>query len=117
MHYYARVGNGPIGDMYPDLADYGGIGFWATYFSTYGAVAPENIFNSTIGLASDYVANDPTTPAQIAALIPQLLAAGECSDPVGDCVVVAQTVLTINAAALPQIAGAGAVAGVAQSIQ
>ena len=116
MHYYARVGNGPIGDMYPDLADYGGIGFWATYFSTYGDVAPANIFNSTIGLATDYVANDPTTQAQIAAMIPQLLAAGECSDPVGDCVVVAQTILIGNAAALPQIAGAGAVAGVAQSL-
>ena len=116
MEYYARVGNGPIGEMFPDLAEYGGVGFWGTYFESYGAVAGDNISNATLGLASDYVANDPTTPAQIAALIPQLLAAGECSDPLGDCQVVAQTALTVNAAALPQIAGAGAVAGVAQSL-
>ena len=68
-----------------------------------------------IAAATDYVANDPTTPAQIAALIPQLLAAGQCTNPATDCVVLAQQVLVGNAAALPQIQGAGTVAGVNQS--
>ena len=115
LQYYSEVGKGPIGGMFPDLAGYGGIGFWATYFTTYGGVALDNITNGVIAAATDYVTNDPTTPAQIAALIPQLLAAGQCTNPAGDCVVLAQQVLVGNAAALPQIVGAGTVAGVAQS--
>ena len=115
MQYYSDVSKGPIGGLFPDLGGYGGLGFWATYFTTYGSVAVDNIFNGIIAAATDYVANDPTTPAQIAALIPQLLAAGQCTDPNTDCVVLAQQVLVGNAAALPQIQGAGTVAGVNQS--
>ena len=115
MQYYSDVSKGPIGGLFPDLGVYGGLGFWATYFTTYGSVAVDNIFNGIIAAATDYVANDPTTPAQIAALIPQLLAAGQCTDPNTDCVVLAQQVLVGNAAALPQIQGAGTVAGVNQS--
>ena len=115
MQYYSDVSKGPIGGLFPDLGVYGGLGFWATYFVTYGGVALDNITNGVISAAVDYVANDPTTPAQIAALIPQLLAAGQCTDPTGDCVVLAQQVLVGNAAQLPQIVGAGTVAGVAQS--
>ena len=65
--------------------------------------------------AIDYVGADPTTPAQIAALVPQLLAAGECTDPQGDCVVLAQAIIIGQAAELPQVVGAGYVAGVGQS--
>ena len=115
MHYYSDVSLGPIGALFPDLGGYGGLGFWATYFTTYGNVALDNITNGVISAATDYVANDPTTPAQIAALIPQLLAAGQCTDPVGDCVLLAQQVLVGNAAQLPQIVGAGTVAGVTAS--
>ena len=115
MQYYSDVSKGPIGGLFPDLGVYGGLGFWATYFVTYGNVALDNITNGVVSAAVDYVANDPTTPAQIAALIPQLLAAGQCTDPAGDCVALAQQVLVGNAAQLPQIVGAGTVAGVNQS--
>ncbi len=115
MQYYSDVSKGPIGGLFPDLGVYGGLGFWATYFVTYGNVALDNITNGIISAATDYVAADPTTPAQIAALIPQLLAAGQCTDPAGDCVALAQQVLVGNAAQLPQIQGAGTVAGVTQS--
>jgi hypothetical protein len=115
MQYYSDVSRGPIGGMFPDLAVYGGLGFWATYFTTYGGVALDNITASVTSAAIDYVTNDPTTPAQIAALIPQLIAAGQCVDPATDCAQLAQQVLVGNAAALPQIVGAGTVAGVAQS--
>ena len=115
MQYYSDVSKGPIGGMFPDLGGYGGIGFWATYFTTYGGVAVDNITNGVVSAAIDYVTNDPTTPAQIAALIPQLLAAGQCTDPATDCAQLAQQVLVGNAAQLPQIVGAGTVAGVAQS--
>ena len=115
MQYYSDVSLGPIGNLFPDLGVYGGLGFWATYFVTYGNVALDNITNGVVSAAVDYVANDPTTPAQIAALIPQLLAAGQCTDPAGDCVALAQQVLVGNAAQLPQIVGAGTVAGVNQS--
>ena len=115
MQYYSDVSKGPIGGMFPDLGGYGGLGFWATYFTTYGGVAVDNITNGVVSAAIDYVTNDPTTPAQIAALIPQLLAAGQCTDPATDCAQLAQQVLVGNAAQLPQIVGAGTVAGVAQS--
>ena len=115
MQYYSDVSKGPIGGMFPDLGGYGGLGFWATYFTTYGGVAVDNITNGVVSAAIDYVTNDPTTPAQIAALIPQLLAAGQCVDPATDCAQLAQQVLVGNAAQLPQIVGAGTVAGVAQS--
>ncbi len=115
MQYYSDVSKGPIGGMFPDLGGYGGIGFWATYFTTYGGVAVDNITNGVVSAAIDYVTNDPTTPAQIAALIPQLLAAGQCTDPATDCAQLAQQILVGNAAQLPQIVGAGTVAGVAQS--
>ena len=115
MQYYSDVSRGPIGGMFPDLGVYGGLGFWATYFTTYGGVAVDNITNGVVSAAIDYVTNDPTTPAQIAALIPQLIAAGQCVDPATDCAQLAQQVLVGNAAQLPQIVGAGTVAGVAQS--
>ena len=115
MQYYSDVSRGPIGGMFPDLGVYGGLGFWATYFTTYGGVALDNITNGVVSAAIDYVVNDPTTPAQIAALIPQLIAAGQCVDPATDCAQLAQQVLVGNAAQLPQIVGAGTVAGVAQS--
>ncbi len=115
MQYYSDVSRGPIGGMFPDLGVYGGLGFWATYFTTYGNVALDNITNGVVSAAIDYVANDPTTPAQIAALIPQLIAAGQCVDPATDCAQLAQQILVGNAAQLPQIVGAGTVAGVAQS--
>jgi hypothetical protein len=115
MQYYSDVSKGPIGAMFPDLGGYGGIGFWATYFTTYGGAAVDNITNGVVSAAIDFVANDPTTPAQIAALIPQLIAAGQCVDPATDCAQLAQQVLVGNAAQLPQIIGAGTVAGVAQS--
>jgi hypothetical protein len=115
MQYYSDVSRGPIGAMFPDLGGYGGIGFWATYFTTYGGAALDNITSAVTAAAIDYVTNDPTTPAQIAALIPQLIAAGQCTDPATDCAQLAQMILVGNAAALPQIVGAGTVAGVAQS--
>ena len=115
MQYYSDVSKGPIGGMFPDLGGYGGIGFWATYFTTYGGVALDNITAGVTSAAIDYVTNDPTTPAQIAALIPQLLASGQCTNPATDCAQLAQMILVGNAAALPQIVGAGTVAGVAQS--
>ena len=101
--------------MFPDLGGYGGIGFWATYFGAYGGALEGNIYDAILAGAIDYVSTDPNTPALIGALIPDLLAAGQCTDPTGDCVVLAQQVLVGQAAALPQVVGAGYVAGVGQS--
>ena len=115
FQYYSQVSKGPVGNMYPDLGGYGGIGFWATYFGAYGGNLEANIGDAVLAAAIGYVGADPTTPAQIAALIPDLLAAGQCTDPTGDCVVLAQQVLVGNAAALPQVLGAGYQNGVMAS--
>jgi outer membrane receptor protein involved in Fe transport len=115
LEYYGYAGAGPIGRMHPDLADYGGLNFWATYFVGYTGALEEEITNATIAAAVGYVGADPTTPAQIGALIPQLLAAGACTNPATDCLALAQQVLVGNAAALPQIQMAGVVNGVGAS--
>ena len=115
FQYYSQVSKGPVGNMYPDLGGYGGIGFWATYFGAYGGNLEANIGDAVLAAAIGYVGADPTTPAQIAALIPDLLAAGQCTDPTGDCVVLAQQILVGNAAALPQVLGLGYQNGVMAS--
>jgi len=115
FQYFAEVGKGPIGRMYPDLAGYGGLTFWGNYFGAYGLNLEDNIYDAVIAAAVGYVQTDPTTPAQIAALIPQLLAAGQCTNPATDCLQVAQMVLIGNAAELPQVVGAGYVNGVQAS--
>ena len=115
FQYYSQVSKGPVGNMYPDLGGYGGIGFWATYFGAYGGNLEANIGDAVLAAAIGYVGADPTTPAQIAALIPDLLAAGQCTDPAGDCVVLAQQILVGNAAALPQVLGLGYQNGVMAS--
>ena len=115
FQYYSDVSKGPVGGMYPDLAGYGGLGFWASYFSGYGANLEANIVTGVTNAAIDYVSNDPTTPAQIAALIPGFLANGLCTDPTGDCVVLAQQYLVGQAAQMPAVLGAGTVAGVGAS--
>ena len=43
LEYYSYVGAGPIGRMHPDLADYGGLNFWATYFVGYTGALEEEI--------------------------------------------------------------------------
>ena len=115
FQYYSDVSKGPVGGMYPDLAGYGGLGFWASYFSGYGANLEANIVTGVTNAAINYVATDPTTPAQIAALIPGFLAQGLCTDPAGDCVVLAQQYLVGQAAQMPAVLGAGTVAGVGAS--
>ncbi|MBA4730271.1 MAG: TonB-dependent receptor plug domain-containing protein [SAR86 cluster bacterium] len=109
--YFSDVGVGPIGRKFPDLAQYGGLGFWANYFGAYQAVGAQAIPAAILGAAVAYVGADPTTPAQIAALIPQLLASGACAD-VASCTALAQQVLVGNAAALPSVLFAGTTAGV-----
>ena len=115
FQYYGDVSKGPVGGMYPDLAGYGGLGFWASYFSGYGANLEANIVTGVTNAAINYVATDPTTPAQIAALIPGFLAQGLCTDPAGDCVVLAQQYLVGQAAQMPAVVGAGTIAGVGAS--
>ncbi len=115
FHYYSDVSKGPVGNMYPDLGGYGGLGFWGTYFGAYGGNLEDNIGDAILAAAIGYVGADPTTPDQIAALIPDLLAAGQCTDPNGDCVVLAQQLLIGNAAALPQVLGLGYQNGVMAS--
>ena len=43
FQYYSQVSKGPVGNMYPDLGGYGGIGFWATYFGAPKYVAQKPI--------------------------------------------------------------------------
>ena len=117
FQYYSEVGKGPIGRKFPDFAGLGGIGFWGNYFGAYANSLTTNITDATIAAAIGYVGADPTTPAQIAALIPQLLAAGQCTNPSGDCLVLAQQILVGNAAAMPQVAYAGVVNGTEASHQ
>ena len=109
--YFADVSKGPIGRKFPDLGQYGGLGFWANYFGAYQAVGAQAIPAAILGAAVAYVGADPTTPAQIAALIPQLLASGQCTD-VATCTALAQQVLVGQAAQLPSVLFAGTTAGV-----
>lgn len=116
IHYYSEVGLGPIGRMYPELANFGGLPFWTTFLLTYSGAAEDNIRSGIGAAAVNYVANDPTTPAQVAALTAQFLAQGACTNPATDCAALAQLALVGAAVELPSVVLAGTQLGVQASL-
>ena len=107
--YFSDVSKGPIGRKFRSRSVW-----WIRFLGKLLRCLPSGRCTSVpaaiLGAAA-YVGADPTTPAQIAALIPQLLASGQCTD-VATCTALAQQVLVGQAAQLPSVLFAGTTAGV-----
>ncbi len=72
IEYFGNVGAGPVGQMFPALANKGGLTFWAAFTGIYNT----SIYGNLQTAATDFVLSDPASLAAIAAAVPGLVASG-----------------------------------------
>ena len=72
IEYFGNVGAGPVGQMFPALANKGGLTFWAAFTGIYNT----NIYGNLQTAATNFVLSDPASLAAIAAAVPGLVASG-----------------------------------------
>ena len=72
LEYFGNAGAGPVGQMFPALANKGGLTFWAAFTGVYNA----NIYSNLQTAATNFVLSDPASLAAIAAAVPGLVASG-----------------------------------------
>ena len=72
LEYFGNVGAGPVGQMFPALANKGGLTFWAAFTGVYNS----SIYGNLQTAATNFVLSDPASLAAIAAAVPGLVASG-----------------------------------------